>query len=104
MQIHRLEAEAQQNNGAEIVRELLTLSDVVTATIGESPYRALLGGIIQAARRLFDAAAASILLLDHESNELIFESATDGEVIGLRIPAHQGIAGWVMMTGEPIAV
>ncbi|HEX6508187.1 MAG TPA: GAF domain-containing protein, partial [Chloroflexota bacterium] len=62
-------------------------------------------GIIQAARRLFDAGAASILLIDHETNELVFEAATGGgNVLNMRISAHKGIAGWVVMTGEPIAV
>jgi GAF domain-containing protein len=104
VQLHRLEADRQQGSGSELLRELLQLSDVVGATIGESPYRTLLEGIVQAARRIFDAGAASILLLDHATNELVFEAAAEPEILGLRIPAHQGIAGWVMMTGEPIAV
>jgi GAF domain-containing protein len=104
VQLHRLEADRQHGSGSDLLRELLQLSDVVGATIGESPYRTLLEGIVQAARRIFDAGAASILLLDHATNELVFEAAAEPEILGLRIPAHQGIAGWVMMTGEPIAV
>jgi GAF domain-containing protein len=104
LQIHRLEQEAQQRGAAGILRELVELSDVVGATVGQTPYRQLLNGITEAAKRLFDAGAASILLLDEEANELVFEAATGGgDVIGLRFPAHQGIAGWTVMSGEPIA-
>ena len=104
MQIHRLEQQAEQGSGAGALREILELSDIAGVTIGEAPYHALLEGIIQAAKRLFDASAASIALLDHETNELVFEAATEGDVVGMRFPAHQGIAGWVAMTGEPLAV
>jgi GAF domain-containing protein len=105
IQIHRLEQEAQRRSGLGALRELMQLSTVVSVTVGQSPYRALLDGIVHAARRLFDAGAASIALLDHSANELVFEAATgNGEdVVGLRFPAHQGIAGWVVVTGEAIA-
>jgi transcriptional regulator with GAF, ATPase, and Fis domain len=104
MQIDRMQREAEPGGSAAVFRELLHLSEVVGATVGETPYRALLNGIIEAAKRLFDAAAASIALLDHETNELVFAAAAESSLIGMRFPAHQGIAGWVMMTGEPMAV
>jgi GAF domain-containing protein len=105
MQITQLQGEVQRQSGVQALRELLQLSDIVGVTVGQSPYRALLDGIVNAARRIFDAGAASILLLDHETNELVFQAATGGgDVINMRLPAYQGIAGWVVMTGEPIAV
>jgi GAF domain-containing protein len=105
MQIHQLEQRAQGAGALGILRELLELSDIVGVTVGQTPYRRLLNGITEAARRLFNAGAASILLLDEETNELVFEAATGGgDVIGRRFPAHQGIAGWTVMSGEPIAV
>jgi GAF domain-containing protein len=104
MQIHQLEEAAQRGSGLEALREILQMSEIAGETIGQAPYRALLQGILQAARRLFDAAAASVALLDHEADELVFEAATDTHVVGLRFPAHQGIAGWVVMTGEPLVV
>ena len=105
MQIHRLEHEAQERTGGSALRDILELADIVRVTVGESPYRALLDGIVNAAARLFDAAAASIALLDHDTDELVLEAASGSEgVVGLRFPAHQGIAGWVMTTGEPLAV
>src|SRR5579864_7076287 len=105
MRIHQLEGEAQRNSGASVLQDILELAEVVGSTVGQAPYRALLNGIVHSAHRIFDAAAASIALLDHATNELVFEASTGGgEIIGMRFPAHQGIAGWVMMTGEPIAV
>lgn len=105
MQINQLQQQLDAGSTAGALQELLQFSDVVGATIGRAPYRSLLFGIVEAARRLFDAGASSILILDHETDELVFEAATgSGEVINLRIPSHRGIAGWVMMTGEPIAV
>ncbi len=105
VQIHRLQSGGGAGSSMDALRDILQFSDVVSATVGQAPYRALLDGIIQAAQRLFDAGAASILLLDSDTNELVFEAATGGgSVINMRIPAHKGIAGWVVMTGEPIAV
>jgi GAF domain-containing protein len=104
MLINQLQQQIDGNSTGAL-HQLLQISDIVGVTIGQAPYRSLLNGIVEAARRLFDAGASSILILDHETDELVFEAATGGgEVINMRIPSHRGIAGWVMMTGEPIAV
>lgn len=104
MQITKLQQQADGAGAAAILRELIELSDIVGVTVGQTPYKQLLTGITEAAKRLFNAGAASILLLDEETNELVFEAATGGgDVIGRRFPAHQGIAGWTVMSGEPIA-
>ncbi|MGH2442921.1 MAG: GAF domain-containing protein [Chloroflexota bacterium] len=102
--IRGLEQNEQSSQTGALLSDLVHLTEVVTATVGEAPYRGLLNGIIEAAKRLFDAGAASIALLDHETNELVFAAAAEESLVGLRFPAHQGISGWVMMTGEPIAV
>lgn len=104
MRIHALEQQIATGSGVDALRDLLSLADIAGATIGQSPYRSLLNGIVQAARRIFDAGAASVLILDHETDELVFEAAREPELIGVRIPSHRGIAGWVVMTGEAIAV
>lgn len=59
------------------------------------------------ARAVFGAAACSIALLSNDGEELVFTTATGGaaaSVSGLRIPAGEGIAGWVATTGQPLAV
>jgi GAF domain-containing protein len=104
MQLHRLESEAERVTGADALREMLQLSDIVSTTIGETSLRSLLEGILAAARSQFDAEASSILVFDPATNELVFVAASGGaDVVGLRIPSHKGIAGWALMSGEPIA-
>lgn len=58
-------------------------------------------------RRLFDAAACSVALLDEDHEHLVFQAASgEGaeQVVGLRLPVARGIAGWVVSSGQPIAV
>lgn len=67
----------------------------------------LLQSIVDAAAKIFGAAAASILLLDEQRQYLEFKvahGAGQDEIIGLRIPVTQGVAGYVAMTGQPIAI
>ncbi len=68
---------------------------------------ALLQSIVEAAARIFQAAAASILLVDDATGELIFVASTGAanrRLIGMRFPLDQGIAGYVAMSGQPIAI
>lgn len=68
---------------------------------------ALLKSIVEAAARIFGAAAASIALLDEEKGTLEFKVAVgqgNAGVVGMSIPMNKGIAGYVAMTGQPIAV
>src|SRR5579859_1607818 len=104
VRIHQLEQQTQGSTAADALQSILELSDIVGVTVGQAPYRSLLEGIVEAARRIFEARASSIALLDHNSEELVFEAATDAEIVGMRFPAHQGIAGWVVMSGEALAV
>lgn len=66
----------------------------------------LLKSIVEAAARIFGAAAASILLVNEEEEALEFKVATragDRDLVGTRFPYDKGIAGYVFMTGMPIA-
>jgi len=67
----------------------------------------LLQSIVDASARIFGAAAASICLVDEDAQVLEFKVATGigrEDVVGRRIPVNQGIAGYIAMTGQPIAV
>ncbi len=67
---------------------------------------ALLQSIVEAAARIFGAAAASIALVDEGDQTLVFKVAYGAgrdEVVGMRIPLDRGIAGYVAMSGQPIA-
>lgn len=105
LRIRELEQATRPDTDTDALRTLLELGTAVGMSIGQAPYRALLDGIVQAARRLLSAGAASILVLDPTSDELIFEAASGGsDVVDRHISAHKGIAGWVVMTGEAITV
>lgn len=93
-----------------LANELHRLVDAIEASgraILPDPGNELLQTVVEAAARLFGAAASSIALLDEEHKMLEFRVATGAgarEVVGMRIPMSQGIAGYVAMTGQPIAV
>jgi GAF domain-containing protein len=73
----------------------------------DADYRALLQSIVEVARAIFGARASSIFLLDTTTDELIFE-AVAGEgassLVGKRLPSGTGIAGWVLVTGQPLVL
>ena len=73
----------------------------------EESYRELLQSIVEVARAIFGARASSVFLHDDETDELVFEAvAGEGadELIGLRFPSSTGIAGWVLVTRQPLVV
>ena len=70
-------------------------------------YRALLQSIVEVARAIFGARASSVFLFDEPSDELVFEAVAGegaGELIGQRFPSSTGIAGWVLVTRQPLVV
>jgi len=81
---------------------------VASGVVGSTEsFRALLGAIVQVARAIFGAKASSILLLDEEADELVFEAVVgEGEesLLGTRFPADHGIAGWVLATRTPLVI
>jgi GAF domain-containing protein len=73
----------------------------------EEGYRELLQSIVQVARAIFDARASSVFLFDEEADELVFEAvAGEGadDLVGQRFPSSTGIAGWVLVTRQPLVV
>jgi len=73
----------------------------------EESFRGLLAAIVEVARSIFGAKASSILLLDEETEELVFEAVVgEGEdtLLGTRFPAGKGIAGWVLATQTPLVI
>ncbi|MED7955352.1 GAF domain-containing protein [Streptomyces sp. BE20] len=71
------------------------------------PQRRLLQSIVEVARSVFGAAAASVLLVDRDNGDLVFEAvAGEGEhhLLGTRFPSGTGIAGWAMVSGQPVVI
>ncbi|HXG77630.1 MAG TPA: GAF domain-containing protein, partial [Gaiellaceae bacterium] len=81
---------------------------VAAGVVGSSEsFQALLAAIVQVARSIFGAKASSILLLDPETDELVFEAVVgEGEesLLGMRFPADRGIAGFVLATRTPLVI
>jgi GAF domain-containing protein len=81
---------------------------VALGVVGSSEaFRSLLSAIVEVARSIFGAKASSILLLDEETGDLVFEAVVgEGEdsLRGTRFPAGKGIAGWVLTTRTPLVI
>jgi len=81
---------------------------VAAAALGsEERFRELLRSVVEVARAIFAAKASSILLLDEEAHELVFEAVVgEGEesLLGQRFPAGTGVAGWVLATRTPLVI
>jgi GAF domain-containing protein len=73
----------------------------------EEMHRSLLQSIVEVARAIFRARASSIFLLDESTDELVFE-AVAGEgadtLVSKRFPSSTGVAGWVLVTRQPLVI
>ncbi len=73
----------------------------------EESFRTLLQSVVETARAIFSAKAASVFLLDEEADELVFEAVAGegaGDLVGKRFPSSTGVAGWVLVTRQPLVV
>ena len=81
---------------------------VAAGVVGsEESFRLLLQSVVEVARAIFGAQASSIFLLDEEADELVFEAiAGHGAetLLGKRFPSSTGIAGWVLVTRQPLVI
>lgn len=112
--IAELEAEVQrlQRNGddrgtvADLRAHFAQIGATATLSL-PTAHADLLVQIVQTAMHVLGARAGSLYLLDEDTRELVFEVA-QGEraapLLGQRLPAGQGLAGWVAATGQAIAV
>ena len=93
---------------ADALLQELSRTAAALATAVEPPgAERLLGSLAETARRLFGARACSLALLTEDGGELVYTTASgDGAdaVAGMRMPASRGIAGWVVQSGQPVAV
>lgn len=101
---------AQPSPDSKLAHQLQRLLEAIEASghaILPSSNRELLQSIVDAAARIFGAAAASIALLNEKEQLLEFKvsyGAGNEHVVGMRIPMDKGIAGYVIMTGQPISI
>ena len=103
----RLEALREENHAlteeAEGLRlfmdSMSELIDAVERPKRESEALTLLAQVLDTAIRAIGAKDGSLLVPDEETGELVFVlvqgSSTKGNLVGRRLPAGRGIAGWV---------
>jgi hypothetical protein len=69
--------------------------------------KSLIEAVVRTAAAIFEAAAASIALVDRTTGELVYQSAWGAgarEIVGVRLAPGVGIAGAVVEAGEGTAV
>lgn len=89
------------------IQELQTLNEIVQAISSSLKPKEILRIIMEKTADLIKAEGWSVLLLDHDQGELVFEAAA-GEagkkLLGLRLKIGQGVAGWVARYGQSLIV
>jgi len=98
----RLHQETQQR--VDELSTLVLISQTITSTLN---LESTLTIITDHALRLLNATAASVVLYDEAKSDMWFHTAAGGVsdfVRGFRLPAGQGIVGWVIEHGQPALV
>lgn len=88
----------------EQLHALLELSSLVNSTLDTLEIRR---HAIEGAIKLLNAEGGSLILVDYESGDLLFEVSLGDKGEGLkkaRLKKGQGIAGWVAEKGKPVIV
>jgi GAF domain-containing protein len=96
-----------ERRAEDVIRELGRLADDLGPALVPTEHHELLRSITTAAMQLFGAAACSLALLDDAEEHLVFHVASGAgaaDVVGLRVPVGQGVAGWVVTSGQPISI
>ncbi|GAB2480017.1 GAF domain-containing protein [Jatrophihabitans fulvus] len=90
-----------------LLDQLATTAAALAPVITPDGHAELLRSLTETARALFGAGACSLALLSEDEEELVYVAASGAgadAVIDMRIGATQGIAGWVMQSGQAAAV
>ena len=106
-EIERLQARLSGERYAEELREALALAAAAGTVSSPVTHSRLLEMIVEAAAHVISARAASLFLINEETQELIFEVALGQkaqEVKKFAVPLGQGIAGLVAVSGQPMAI
>ena len=96
-----------EDRSSLLLRELARTATDLGPALVPAGHQELLRSITAAAKDIFEAAACSLALLDDAQEELTFYVASGAgadDVIGMRVPVGQGIAGWVVTSGQPIEI
>lgn len=91
------------------INALTALQDISRTLTSELDLNRLLRKIVHAAVEVLDASTGSLLIWDPTDNSLVFAVTEGGEGEGAtlkqrRMPAGQGIAGWIFTHRQPVIV
>lgn len=100
-ELERRLADLEGRLGDEVAR-LQRLLDLATQLNATPNLDDLLALIVDAAKEMVGADMSSLLLVDEDTDELVFRVSKD--VAEVRLPATEGIAGWVVQRQEPVVV
>ncbi len=106
-EIERLRRQVADEQFAEELREALRLAGTAGVIASPVSHARLLEMIVQTAAHVISAQAGALFLVDEEQEELIFEVAIGPkaeEVKKFRVPLGHGIAGFVAVSGQPVAI
>ncbi len=98
---------AQLYQAAQQVDRLETVNAIGTAVVSSLETDVVLRQILELTCYALDAMEGSILLLDPQTDELIFAqtlSKANNALLGMRLAPGQGIAGWAVEHRQPVRV
>ena len=91
----------------EYLQGLRALQQEAQAIASAQELESFLSKILYTALKAMDAANGSLLLVDDNTDELVFalvKGTIQSELRGYRIPKTAGVAGWVATHAEPLLV
>jgi len=89
------------------IEELSTLNEVGKVLNSTLELQAILNLVMERVKEMMKVEAGSLLLYDENTRELVFEVAlgpSAAQLKGMRLPAQQGITGWVFQHGESVLI
>jgi GAF domain-containing protein len=107
IQQENIQLKEQVGRLREYVQSMQRLYRAALRLLSEKDIMALLDKTLSYAMQVLDARDGSVLILDEETDELVFVlvlGTVRERLPGYRIPRHDGIAGWVVEHREPLIV
>jgi len=91
----------------ERARQLAALNEVGSVITSTLDLEAVLDLIMDMAAELLHAEAGSLILVDQDTGELVFEVTTgsdSADLVGTRLPPDTGVVGAVVQEGKPVII
>lgn len=111
-EVHRLRDENQELKDElsflrASMRGLMALQKIITRLTPETDVIVLLDDVLASALTAVGASDGSLLLVDEETDELVFavvHGAARESLTGFRLALGEGIAGWVAQNRKPVVL